>query len=111
MIRFFAVIVAIDGEGDADPAEEQFRFGAAGRKKIRRRRIEPALEDLVARPAAVAACAHLIEGNDHVRAIPLLLSSLRIASTMPHQRFRPCRDGASGSGSLGGIAYDAGILG
>ncbi len=57
--------VAIDGEGDADPAEQQFRLLAAIFQGVRRRLLQPAGEFLVGRAEVAAGAVHFIERNCH----------------------------------------------
>src|SRR4029079_9961694 len=63
---FFGVGVAIDGEGDADPAEQELGFGAAMTEDVRRDAVEPALEELVAGPAVPVREDHFIKGAWHL---------------------------------------------
>ena len=57
--------VAIDGEGDADPAEQQLRFLAAILQGVRRRLLQPAGEFLVGRAEVPAGAVHFIERDCH----------------------------------------------
>ena len=58
--------VAIDGKGDADPAEQQFRLLAAIFQRIRRRLLQPAGEFLVGRTEVAVGPVHFIERNCHI---------------------------------------------
>ena len=62
---FLGFGVAIDGEGDADPAEQQFRLLAAIFEGVRRRLLEPAGELLIGRAEVAAGAVHFIERNCH----------------------------------------------
>ena len=57
--------VAIDREGDADPAEQQFRLLAAIFEGVRRRLLQPAGELLIGRAEVAAGAIHFIERNCH----------------------------------------------
>ena len=57
--------VAIDREGDADPAEQQLGFLAAIFQRVRRRLLQPAGELLVGGAEVIPGTIHLIERNRH----------------------------------------------
>ena len=57
--------IAIDREGDADPAEQQLGFLAAIFQRVRRRLLQPAGELLVGRAEVAAEAVHLVERNCH----------------------------------------------
>ena len=57
--------VAIDGKGDADPAEQQLGFLAAIFEGIRRRLLEPAGELLIGRAEVAPGAVHFIKRNCH----------------------------------------------
>ena len=63
---FLGFRVAIDGKGDADPAEQQFGFLAAIFQRVRRRLLEPAGEFLVGRAEVAAGPVHFVERNCHI---------------------------------------------
>jgi len=58
--------VAIDGEGDADPAEQQLRFLTAIFQRVRRRLLQPARELLIGRTEVAVRAVHFIERNCHI---------------------------------------------
>ena len=62
---FLGFGVAIDGEGDADPAEQQLRLLAAIFQGVRRRLLQPAGELQVGRAEVAAGPVHFIERNCH----------------------------------------------
>ena len=53
--------LAIDREGDPDPAEEQFRLAPSQRELVRGCRVEPALQRGIAVPHRPVAARHLVE--------------------------------------------------
>ncbi len=57
--------IAIDGEGDADSAEEQLGLAAPKRDVICRHRVQPALQGDVSIPDTVAFGTHFVERCDH----------------------------------------------
>ena len=63
---FLGLGVAIDGKGDADPAEQQFGFLAAIFQRVRRRLLQPAGEFLIGRAEVAAGPIHFIERDCHV---------------------------------------------
>ena len=63
---FLGFGVAIDGKGDADPAEQQLRLLAAIFQGVRRRLLQPAGELLVGRAEVAAGPIHFIERNCHI---------------------------------------------
>ena len=63
---FLGLGVAIDGKGDADPAEQQLRLLAAILQRLRRRLLQPAGEFLVGRTDVAAGPIHFIERNCHI---------------------------------------------
>ena len=63
--RSWASGIAIDGEGDADPAEQQLGFLAAIFEGVRRRLLQPAGELLVGRAEVAPGAVHLIKRNCH----------------------------------------------
>ncbi len=63
---FLGLGVAIDGKGDADPAEQQFRLLAAIFQGVRRRLLQPAGELLIGRTEVAAGAVHFIERNCHI---------------------------------------------
>ena len=63
---FLGFGVAIDGEGDADSAEQQLRFLAAIFQGIRRRFLEPAGKLLVGWTEVAAGPVHFIERYCHI---------------------------------------------
>jgi hypothetical protein len=62
---FLGLGIAIDREGDADPAKQQLGFLAAIFEGFRRRFLQPAGEFLVGRAEMVPGTIHLIERNRH----------------------------------------------
>ena len=62
---FLGFGIAIDREGDADPAEQQLRFLAAIFQGVGRRLLQPAGELLVGRAEVAAGAVHLIERDCH----------------------------------------------
>ncbi len=70
-------VVAVDREGDADPAEQQLGLAAAGVEVLRRRRVQPRLELAVGVAnggrigGAGAESVHLVEGRHrHLALLP-----------------------------------------
>ncbi len=63
---FLGLGVAIDGKGNADPAEQQFRLLAAIFQGVRRRLLQPAGELLVGRTEVAVGAVHFIERNCHI---------------------------------------------
>ncbi len=57
--------VAIDGEGDADPAKQQLGFLAAIFQRVGRRLFQPPRELLVGGAEVVPGTIHLVERNRH----------------------------------------------
>jgi hypothetical protein len=57
--------VAVDGEGDADPAEQQFGFLAPIFQRVRRRLLQPERQLPVGLTQAPVRLAHFIERNCH----------------------------------------------
>ena len=62
---FLGLGVAIDGKGDADPAEQELRLLTAIFQGVRWRLLEPAGELLVGRVDVAAGPVHFIERNCH----------------------------------------------
>ncbi len=62
---FLGFGIAVDGKGDADPAEQELGFLTAILQRIRRRLLEPAGELLVGRAEVAIGPVHFIEGNCH----------------------------------------------
>ena len=67
---FLGFVVAIDGEGDADAAEQQLRLLAAIFQRVRWRLLEPAGEFLIGRADIPARAIHFIERNCHKIRLP-----------------------------------------
>ena len=63
---FLGFGVAIDGEGDADAAEQQLGLLAAIFQRVRRRLLQPAGELLVGRAEVAAGAVHFIERDCHI---------------------------------------------
>ncbi len=62
--------VAIDREGDADPAEQQLGFLTAILQRVRRRLLQPAGEFLIGRAQVAAVAIHFIERDCHIPRLP-----------------------------------------
>ncbi len=58
--------LAVDGEGDADAAEQQFGFLAAIFQRVRGRLLEPAGEFLVGRAEIASRTVHFVERDCHL---------------------------------------------
>ena len=89
MIRSAASVVAIDGEGDADPAEEEFRLLAAMFQQLRRGRFQPVLQDAVRIPAVAVMAAHLVEDRlcrHRVSSIPRCGHPVQRLASGPHDK-------------------------
>ena len=63
---FLGFGVAIDGKGDADPAEQQLGFLTAIFQGVRWRLLQPAGELLIGRAEVAAGPIHFIERNCHI---------------------------------------------
>ena len=74
------VLVAVDGEGDADAAKQKFRLLAAGRQQLRRRLLQPAGDAAVDLAVRSVAQRHLVEtGGGRLGLCLLQLSPLLCA--------------------------------
>jgi len=62
---FLGFGIAIDGKGDADPAEQQLSFLTAIFERGRRRFLQPAGELQVGRTEVATGPVHFIKGNCH----------------------------------------------
>ena len=62
---FLGVLVAVDREGDADPAEEELRLEPAVGEGLGGFRVEPALDQLIAGTAGAVGQAHLVKWRRH----------------------------------------------
>jgi hypothetical protein len=62
---FLGFGIAIDGEGDADPAEQQLSFLPAIFQSVRRRLLEPSGELTIGHAEVVPGAVHLIKRNRH----------------------------------------------
>src|SRR6185437_9301447 len=62
---FLRLGVAIDGKGDADPAEQQLRLLATIFQSIRRRLPQPAGELQIGRTEVSVGTVHFVERNCH----------------------------------------------
>jgi hypothetical protein len=63
---FLGFGVAIDGKGDADPAEQQLRFMTTVFQSIRRRLLQPAGKLQVGGTEIAAGPVHFVERNCHI---------------------------------------------
>ena len=61
----FGLVVAIDGEGDADAAEEEFGLGPPVGKGVARGAVQPALDDVITRTAGAVGPRHFVECCRH----------------------------------------------